>query len=74
MWDRFDNEQGKIVAHDLYPLEIVVEGDTAVVDYFYSSAYQNKKDEVKTSHGRYTEVLIRTEDGWKFIGWYGGDD
>ena len=74
MWERFNNEQGKIVAHELYPLEIVVEGDTAVVHYRYSSAYQNKKDEVKTSHGRYTDILVRTEDGWKFIGWHGGDD
>jgi len=74
MWDRFNNEQGQIVAHELYPLEIVVEGDTAIVHYLYSSAYQNKKDEVKTTHGRYTDILVRTEDGWKFIGWHGGDD
>jgi ketosteroid isomerase-like protein len=74
MWDRFDSEQGKIVAHELYPLEIVVEGDTAIVHYLYSSAYQSKEKDVKTTHGRYTDILVRTEDGWKFIGWHGGDD
>ena len=74
MWDRFNNEQGKIVAHELYPLEIVVEGDTAIVHYLYSSAYENKKDDVETTHGRYTDILVRTEGGWKFIGWHGGDD
>ncbi len=73
-WDRFNSEQGQIVAYELYPLEIVVEGDTAIVHYLYSSAYKDKKGEVETSHGRYTDILVRTEDGWKFIGWHGGDD
>ena len=74
MWDRFNSEQGKLVAHELYPLEIVVEGDTAIAHYLYSSAYEDKKGDVETSHGRYTDVLVRTEDGWKFLGWHGGDD
>ncbi len=38
MWERFNSEQGKIVAHELYPLEIVVEGDTAIVHYLYRNA------------------------------------
>ena len=74
MWVRFNSEQGNIVAHELYPLEIVVEGDTAIVHYLYSSAYENKKGEVETSHGRYTDILVRTDDGWMFLGWHGGDD
>lgn len=73
-WDRFNNKQGKTVAHELYPLEIVVEGDTAIVHYLYSSAYEDNKGEVETNHGRYTDILVRTSDGWKFIGWHGGDD
>ena len=74
MWDRFNDEQGNMVAHELYPLEIVIEGDTAIAHYLYSSAYENKDGEVKTSHGRFTDILVRTDDGWKFLGWHGGDD
>ncbi len=74
MWDRFADEQGNLVAHELYPLEIVIHEDTAVVHYLYSSAYQDKEGKVKTNNGRYTDVLVRTADGWKFIGWHGGDD
>lgn len=74
MWDRFNREQGEMVAHELHPLEIVVEGDTAIAHYLYSSAYEDKKGEVETSHGRYTDILVRTDDGWKFLGWHGGDD
>ena len=74
MWDRFNDEQGEMVAHELYPLEIVVEGDTAVVHYLYSSAYKSKDGDVKTNHGRFTDILVRTTDGWRFLGWHGGDD
>ncbi len=74
MWDRFTDEQAQMAAHELYPYLIVVHGDTAVAHYFYSAAYEDNDGEVETSHGRYTDVLVRTEDGWKFLAWHGGDD
>ena len=74
MWDRFADDQGQMLEHELYFQNIVVHGDTAVAHYFYSSAYQNKNnDEVEMSEGRYTDILVRTENGWKFIAWHGGD-
>jgi ketosteroid isomerase-like protein len=74
MWDRFTDQQGEMVAHELYPLSIVVHGDMAVAHYLYTSAYEDKKGEVEISNGRYSDILVRTEDGWKFISWHGGDD
>jgi ketosteroid isomerase-like protein len=74
MWDRFNDEQGNMVAHELYPLAIVVDGDVAVAHYLYTSAYEDKDDETEMNNGRYTDILVRTEDGWKFIAWHGGDD
>jgi len=74
MWDRFSDEQGQMIAHELYPLAIVVDGDLAVAHYLYSSAYEDKEDNVEMNNGRYTDVLVRTDDGWKFIAWHGGDD
>jgi len=74
MWDRFGDEQGKTVAHELYFQNIVVHGDVAIAHYLYTSAYENKDKEVEVNNGRYTDVLVRTDDGWKFIAWHGGDD
>ncbi len=74
MWDRFSEQTGKMVAHELYPLSIVVNNDVAVAHYLYSSAFKSKDDDIEMSSGRYTDVLIRTEDGWKFLAWHGGDD
>ena len=74
MWDRFSDEQGNIIEHELYPLAIVVNGDAAIAHYLFSSAYQDKDDKVEMNNGRYTDVLVRTENGWKFIAWHGGND
>ncbi len=74
LWDRFSDTQGKMLEHELYFQNIVVEGDVAVAHYFYTSAYEDRDDEVELSNGRYPDVLVRTEDGWKFIAWHGGDD
>jgi len=74
MWDRFNDEQGNIVAHELYPLAIVVNGDVAVAHYLYSSAFRSKDDEIEMNSGRYTDILVRTADGWRFLAWHGGDD
>ena len=74
MWDRFSDQHGRMVAHELYPYRIVVRGDVAVAHYWYSSAFKSKDGEISRDNGRYTDVLVRTEDGWKFLAWHGGDD
>ncbi len=74
MWNRFNESQGKLVAHELYPLSIVVHENVAVAHYLYSSAYKNKDGEVEMNNGRYSDMLVRTDDGWKFLTWHGGSD
>ena len=74
MWDRFTDQQGSMVAHELYPLSITIHGDVAIAHYLYTSAYEDKEGEVEVTNGRYTDILVRTEGGWRFIAWHGGDD
>jgi len=74
MWDRFNNEQGELIAYELYPLSIVVHDDVAIAHYLYTSANEDNDGKVEVSNGRFTDVLVRTDDGWKFIAWHGGDD
>jgi ketosteroid isomerase-like protein len=73
MWDRFNDTQGEVVAHELYPLAIVVHGDVAVAHYLYTSAFKRRDGDVEVNNGRYSDVLVRTPDGWKFLSWHGGD-
>lgn len=74
MWDRFTDQQGSMVAHELYPLSITINGDVAIAHYLYTSAYEDKDGEVEITNGRYTDILVRTADGWRFVAWHGGDD
>jgi hypothetical protein len=74
MWDRFDDTQGEVVAHELYPLAIVVRDDVAVAHYLYTSAFKRRNGEVEVNNGRYSDILVRTAEGWKFLSWHGGDD
>ena len=74
MWSRFNESQGKLVAHELYPLAIIVHRDVALAHYLYTSAYKNKDGEVEMTNGGYSDVLFRTDEGWKFLSWHGGAD
>ncbi|MGB5628618.1 MAG: nuclear transport factor 2 family protein [Woeseiaceae bacterium] len=73
-WRRFNEQMGSVVRYELYPLSITVHGDVAVAHYLYSTAFKKKGGEIEMANGRYTDVLVRTENGWKFLAWHGGDD
>jgi len=74
MWDEFDQSQGRTLEHELYPLSIVVHGDVAVAHYLYTVATEDSEEKVKIRNGRYSDILVRTEDGWRFLAWHGGED
>ncbi|MBT8091113.1 MAG: nuclear transport factor 2 family protein [Gammaproteobacteria bacterium] len=76
MWDRLNDEVSQMVAHELYPLSIVVHDDIAIAHYLFTSANKSKSKDgkIETSNGRYTDILVRTDEGWKFIAWSGGSD
>ncbi len=74
MWNRFSEQVSDMVAHELYPVRIVVNGNVAVAHYLYTSAAKDQDGKIETSNGRYTDVLLQTDDGWKFIAWHGGED
>lgn len=73
-WNRFGDQMGRMVRYELYPLSITIHDDVAVAHYLYTVAYKEKGGDIEMSNGRYTDVLVRTADGWKFIAWHGGDD
>jgi ketosteroid isomerase-like protein len=74
MWNRVNDMMGEMVAHELYPLSIVVHGDVAIAHYLYRSAFKSKEGDIEMANGRYTDILVRTENGWKFLSWHGGKD
>ena len=73
-WERYSAENSQTLVQELYPVGIVVVGSTAVAHYYYSTAAEDRNGKRKTTHGRYTDVLIKQDDKWTFIAWRGGDD
>lgn len=73
-WTRFGIESGTTLIQELRPLAIVVEGNTAVAPYVYSEVTEDAEGERESANGRYTDVLVRTDDGWRFLAWHGGSD
>lgn len=74
LWTEFDARQGELMEFELYPQSIVVHGNMAVVHYLYSTVTKPRGGDVERSNGRYTDVLVRDGDTWRFIAWHGGDD
>ena len=74
MWTEFQNRNWDGKAHELYPLSIVVHGDMAVAHYLYTNAGEDSEGVLRTTNGRYTDVLVRIDGEWKFISWHGGDN
>ncbi len=73
-WTRYGDENSTTLMQELFPLNIIVHGNTAVAHYLYSTATENRKGERRTTHGRYTDILVRDGDRWRFVAWHGGDD
>lgn len=74
LWTEFNARQGELLEYELYPLSIVVHGNTAVVHYLYTTVSKPRGGDPEQQNGRFTDILVRVDDGWKFIAWHGGDD
>ncbi|MEM7431837.1 MAG: nuclear transport factor 2 family protein [Pseudomonadota bacterium] len=73
-WSDVQREIGRVVSFEIFPLNIIVSGDTAVVHYYYTTAFKNKDGKTEVTNGRYTDVLVRSDESWKFLAWSGGSD
>jgi ketosteroid isomerase-like protein len=73
-WNRYGTENSTTLLQELFPVGIVVNGNTAVAHYFYSQASEDRKGERKTVNGQYTDILVKENGAWRFLAWRGGDN
>ncbi len=74
LWNEFNSRQSELLEFELYPQAIVIHGDMAVVHYLYTAANKVKGGDVEFSSGRYSDILVRSDNGWRFVAWHGGND
>lgn len=77
-WARFGAEANETLTYELFPMNVTVSGDTAVVYYAAVQVTQNHEGKRERESTGLIETLARTDDGWKFLGLtsfeIGGDD
>lgn len=73
LWSDFTSRHVEVVEFELYPLSILIHGNMAVAHYLYTTAVKPEGDKVRVQNGRFTDVLVRVDDTWKFISWHGGE-
>jgi ketosteroid isomerase-like protein len=72
-WITYNFTKYKWVLFDLKPAAITVDGDFAIVHYFYSGVYTDlAKEEDDTTKGRWTDIYKKEGGQWLLIGDHGG--
>ena len=73
-WDAYQFPLSDTLIADYSPVGIVVHGSTAVVHYYSSSGNRNKEGKHETTHGRCSDIMVKGDDGWKFVAWNCSDE
>ncbi len=73
-WDSYQFPLSDTMMSEYSPAGIVVHGNTAVAHYYYTTGDKNTEGKFKTSHGRCSDIMVKGDDGWKFVAWNCGDE
>ncbi len=74
IWEKYNNSNGTVLAQELFPISMTINGNVAIAQYRYETASEDYKKERTTATGRYTDILMKENGHWMFIAWAGGDD
>ena len=72
-WARFSDQSNTTLMYELFPVAIVVVGDTAVVLYSVVQVSENYEKKRERSSDGLVETLVRDGDTWKFLSLTGFD-
>ncbi|MBN2413532.1 nuclear transport factor 2 family protein [candidate division KSB1 bacterium] len=71
-WNRFYFENEKMLVYEITPVAIQIIENTAVAHYYFYQIIEDAEGKKQTRKGRWTDILIKKDDKWIYIGWYGG--
>jgi hypothetical protein len=66
-WTRFRDANSDVLEYELFPLAIIVKGDTGVAHYTVVSIRKNSEGKNTRTVGGVIETLHRTGGSWKYI-------
>lgn len=65
-------KDNSIVMYNIKPVGINVQGNVAIVHYYYEMTIMNAEGKENNTRGRWTDVLMKQGDKWLLIGDAGG--
>jgi ketosteroid isomerase-like protein len=71
-WVDHDMKTTKTLVYDVKPVGINIQGNVAIVHYYYSQIVKDIDGKEKGSSGRWTDILMKQGDKWVMIGDHGG--
>ena len=67
-------KNSKMLFYDITPVAILVYGDIAIVDYYYTLQSENLENKKQWKTGRWTDILKKQDNKWVLIADHGGED
>jgi ketosteroid isomerase-like protein len=71
-WVDHDMKTTKTLVYDVKPVGINIQGNVAIVHYYYNQIVKDLDGKEKASSGRWTDILMKQGDKWVMIGDHGG--
>jgi ketosteroid isomerase-like protein len=68
----YEFKAAKTILSTVKPVAIVIFGNFAYVDYYYTVLYKDAEGKEKGEAGRWTDILMKQGDKWVMIGDHGG--
>ncbi|MBI3037771.1 nuclear transport factor 2 family protein [bacterium] len=62
----------KVLMYDLKPASIRIFSNFAIAHYCFTIVYKDSAGKERTSHGRWTDILMKQGEKWVLVGDHGG--
>ena len=67
-------KNSKVLFYNITPVAILVYGEVAIVDYYYTIQSENSEAKKQWKNGRWTDILQKQGNKWVLIADHGGEE
>ena len=66
---KYTSKNSEMLFYDVQLAGIAVQGNTAVVHYYFTNERKDAERKIKKDSGRLTDILIKENSKWKYLAW-----
>ncbi len=64
---KYTSKNSEMLFYDLQLTGVAVQGNTAVVNYYFTNERKDAEGKIKKYSGRLTDILIKENSKWKYL-------